>query len=85
MHIGNAKYFYSGARKRLVSEFEFINLCKINVPFVWHISTFATQILMSVELYNEFCMAVLPTGHSYIQETFSFAAGPFLINQVTCT
>ena len=63
MYIINAKYFYSGPKKRLAFEFQFITFHKINVPSVLYVSTLVIQTLMSTELSNEFCMAVLPTGH----------------------
>lgn len=62
MYIVNAKYFHSGARKRLVSEFEFIAFRDINVPSVLHFSTLVVQTLMSAELSNELCTAALLTG-----------------------
>lgn len=75
MYIVNAKYFYSGARKRLVSQFEFITFRKTNVPSVLHFSTLVIQTLMSAGLSNEFCTAALLTGHSYNHEKFSVSAG----------
>lgn len=76
MYIVNAKYFYSGTRKRLVCEFEFITFCKIIVPSVLHFSTLVIQTLMSAELSNEFCTAALLTGHSYSCGKFLVSAGP---------
>lgn len=75
MYIVNAKYFYSGARQRLVSEFEFITFHKINVPSVLHFSTLVIQTLMSAELSNKFCTAALLTGCSYSRGKFSVSAG----------
>lgn len=75
MYLVNAKYFYSGERKRLVSEFEFITFYEINVPSALHFSTLVIQTLMSAELSNEFCTAALVTGHSYNCKKFSVSAG----------
>lgn len=65
MYIVNAKYFYNGARKRLISEFEFITIHKINVSSALHFSTLVLQTLMNAKLSNEFCTAALLTGHSW--------------------
>lgn len=65
MYIVNAKYFYNGARKRLISEFELITIYKINVPSVLHFSTLVIQTLMNANLSNEFCTAAPLTGHSW--------------------
>jgi len=73
--IVNAKYFYSGAWKRLVSEFEFITFRKINIPSILHFSTLVIQTLMGAELSNEFCIAALLPGHSCSCGKFSVSAG----------
>lgn len=75
MYIVNAKYFYNGARKRLISEFEFITIHKINVPSALHFGTLVIQILMNAKLSNEFCTAALLTGHSWSHGKFSVFAG----------
>lgn len=59
----------------MVSEFEFITFCEINVPSVLPFSTLVIQTLMSAELSNEFCTAALLPGHSYSHGKFLVSAG----------
>lgn len=75
MYIVNAKYFYNGARERLIFEFKFIGIYKANVPSALHFSTLVIQILMYAKLSNEFCTAALLTGHSWSFGKFSVSAG----------